>query len=134
MPNKRDSSWRLRGFARVMRHNPTDAEKLLWSKLRDRQLDGLKFRRQVPVDGSIVDFLCLSAKLAVELDGGQHMEPEQMRRDALRSERVRAKGFREMRVSNIDVLRDVDLVLNEILRAAGQNPHPCPLPEYRERG
>jgi adenine-specific DNA-methyltransferase len=117
MPNNRDPSWRLRGFARVMRHNPTDAEKLLWSKLRDRQLNGHKFRRQVPVAGFIVDFLCMKKMLAVELDGGQHTGPQQMKYDEERTKKLIGAGFRELRFSNIDVLRDIDAVLNEILRA-----------------
>ena len=99
-----------------MRHNPTDAEKLLWSKLRDRQLNGLKLRRQVPVEGFVADFLCLKKLLAVELDGGQRSDPDQMKYDEARTRKLVEAGFRELRFSNIDALRDV--ILNEILRAS----------------
>ncbi|MDQ0349323.1 endonuclease domain-containing protein [Ancylobacter vacuolatus] len=58
--------------ARRLRRDQTDVENRLWSRLRDRRLDGLKFRRQAPVDRYIVDFLCVDAKLVIELDGGQH--------------------------------------------------------------
>jgi very-short-patch-repair endonuclease len=74
MHSDRDPTWRLRGFARVMRHEPTDGERRLWSRLRDRRLNGYKFRRQVPIEGFIVDFYCMEAKLIVEIDGSQHFE------------------------------------------------------------
>jgi very-short-patch-repair endonuclease len=61
---------RNRRNARAMRHEPTDAESRLWHELRDRRLDRIKFRRQMPIIGYIVDFVCLEAKLIVELDGG----------------------------------------------------------------
>jgi adenine-specific DNA-methyltransferase len=109
-----------------MRHNATDAEALLWSKLRDRQLNGFKFRRQVPVQGFIVDFLCLQKMLAVELDGGQHTDPGQIRYDEQRTQKLFGSGFRELRFSNIDVLRDIDMVLTEILREAERRPVPSP--------
>jgi very-short-patch-repair endonuclease len=76
-----------------MRHNPTDAEALLWSKLRDRRLNGLKFRRQVPVRGFVVDFLCLTPALAIELDGWQHMNSVQAEYDQKRTH-ARADGSR----------------------------------------
>ena len=63
-----------RDFARKLRQEPTDAERAMWRLLRDRRLSGLKFRRQVPVGPHIVDFACVSARLVVELDGGQHAE------------------------------------------------------------
>src|ERR1041384_6086015 len=72
MPQKRDHSERLLGFARQMRKEPTDAEKRMWRLLRDRQLGQFKFRRQYPVSGYIIDFFCARCRLGVELDGGQH--------------------------------------------------------------
>jgi len=59
-------------LARGLRRNPTEAEQRLWSRLRRRQLDGVRFRRQVPLGRYIVDFACLSARLVIEIDGGQH--------------------------------------------------------------
>src|SRR5438552_7325108 len=88
MASDRDPSWRLRGFARVMRHEPTDAERRLWSRLRNRQVGGFKFRRQVPIAGYIVDFYCLQRKLAVELDGGQHLDRASVDYDCRRENKL----------------------------------------------
>src|SRR6186713_1372488 len=63
-----------RTFARRMRADATKAENLLWQALRNKQLEGLKFKRQAPLDGYILDFVCFEAKLIVEVDGGQHSE------------------------------------------------------------
>jgi very-short-patch-repair endonuclease len=59
-------------IARTLRQNPTDAEQRLWSRLRGRQIDGCRFRRQVPLGSYVVDFACLAARLVIEVDGGQH--------------------------------------------------------------
>jgi len=64
-------------FARQLRRNQTDAEKLLWMSLRNRQINDLKFRRQVPLGRFIVDFVCFENKLIIELDGGQHADAEE---------------------------------------------------------
>src|SRR5688500_12207245 len=63
-----------RTFARKMRADSTKAENVLWQALRNKQLEGLKFKRQVPLDGYILDFVCLAAKLIIEVDGSQHAE------------------------------------------------------------
>lgn len=86
-----------------MRADATKAENLLWQALRNRQLEGLKFKRQVPLDGYILDFVCFDAKLIVEVDGGQHSESV---RDAVRDSHFEAKGFRTLRVWNDEVERD----------------------------
>ncbi len=78
--------------ARNLRANATDAEKLLWSRLRARQLNGWKFRRQVPLQNYIADFLCEEAKLIVELDGGQHAD--QVEKDNARTASLNALGYR----------------------------------------
>jgi very-short-patch-repair endonuclease/gamma-glutamylcyclotransferase (GGCT)/AIG2-like uncharacterized protein YtfP len=128
MASDRDPTWRLRGFARIMRHEPTDAEQRLWSRVRDRRLGGFKFRRQVPIAGYIVDFFCTERRLALELDGGQHAEPENARRDARKEEVLRSRGIRTLRFSDMDVLKDTDVVLSEILRAVDAEPSPLPSP------
>jgi very-short-patch-repair endonuclease len=128
MKSDRDPSWRLRGFARVMRHQPTDAEKRVWSRLRNRQLGGYKFRRQVPIAGFIVDFYCTETKLAIELDGGQHLEQGAIDYDRRRLERISSLGIRTLRFSDVDALKNTDAVLNAILFELQQNPHPSPLP------
>jgi very-short-patch-repair endonuclease len=114
MPSDRDPSWRLRGFARVMRHEPTDAERRLWAHLRDRKMGGFKFRRQVPIAGFVVDFYCIETKLGVELDGGRHCDPEEIRYDEIRSAKLNEIGIRVLRFSDVDALRDTPIVLAEI--------------------
>lgn len=115
--------------ARRLRRDQTDAEALLWSRLRDRRLDGWKFRWQAPVDRYIVDFLCVDAKLVIELDGGQHTATT----DEARTRVIEACGYLVIRFWNNDVLTNMDGVLLTIVDAmrAG-TPHPNPLPD-RER-
>lgn len=103
---------RHREFARTMRADATRAENLLWQALRSRKLDGLKFRRQLPMDGYIVDFVCLEARLIVEVDGAQHSENPA---DALRDAHFEASGFRVLRFWNDAIQRDLDRVCAHIL-------------------
>jgi very-short-patch-repair endonuclease len=104
-----------RNFARDMRTDATRAENLLWQALRNRQLEGLKFRRQVPLDGCILDFVCFDAKLIVEVDGGQHSEsPADSRRDR----HFEGKGFRTIRFWNHEVETNIDGVCATILHEA----------------
>ena len=106
-----------RTFARGMRHDATKPENLLWQALRNRQVEGLKFRRQVPLDGYILDFVCFEAKSIVEVDGGQHSES---RSDATRDGHFRGKGFRTLRFWNDDVENDIDGICATILGEAGR--------------
>ena len=108
----------------------TEAEKRLWGELRQRRLQGQKFRRQQPLGPYIVDFVCLAKRLIVELDGGQHVlavDPDERRTSFL----MRA-GYRVLRFWDNDVLCDVNAVLEEILRHLN-TPHPNPLPASGER-
>ncbi len=100
-------------LARALRRRQTEAEAKLWSRLRNRRLDGLKFRRQVPVAGSIADFLCRDARLIVEIDGSQHLEREDADRE--RTEALVAAGFLVLRFWNNDVHARTDAVLEQIL-------------------
>ena len=100
-----------------MRADSTRAENLLWQALRNKQLEGLKFRRQVPLDGYILDFVCFEAMLIVEVDGGQHSES---RRDEARDSHFAAKGFRTLRVWNDEVVDNIDGVCAAILLEAGR--------------
>ena len=112
--------------ARRLRRDQTDVEKLLWARLRDRRLDGWKFRRQAPVDRYIVDFLCVDAKLVIELDGGQHVTTT----DEARMRTIEACGYLVIRFWNNDVLTNMDGVLVRILEALrAAAPHPSPLPD-----
>ena len=133
MVSDRDPTWRLKGSARVMRHNSTEAERLLWSQLRNSQLNGIKFRRQVPIDGFIIDFYSIEHRFGIELDGAQHGDDEAVKYDQRRSSILSKRGIRLLRVANSDVLKDLPAVLRTVLREVGRNPHPNPLPEYRAR-
>jgi very-short-patch-repair endonuclease len=135
MAKLRDDDRRLLGFAREMRKASTDAEMKIWSLLRDRALGGFKFRRQYAVAGYILDFYCVRRKFAVELDGGQHSEYANAKRDIERTKRLNALGIRVVRFWDHDVLRDSGIIAEEILRhLQSEDPHPGPLPDYQERG
>jgi len=109
-------------FARELRKRQTDAERLLWSRLRNRQLAGCKFRRQQLIGDYIVDFICLEPKLVVELDGGQHSE--QVEYDSKRSNFLNRFGFKVLRFWNNDVLNEVESVLECILLELNKSPLP----------
>ena len=91
----------------------TEAEKRLWSRLRSRQILGLKFRRQHPIGNYIVDFACLERKLVIELDGGQHSGDKQ---DKERDAWLENEGFKVIRYWNDQVLRETEAVVEDILR------------------
>ena len=101
-----------RRSAREMRSHPTDVERDLWWRLRNRKLGGLKFRRQRPEGPYIADFVCLEAKLIVELDGAQH---EGSIADRHRTQDLKRMGFDVIRFSNDEVRRDIDAVCERIL-------------------
>ncbi|NUS22467.1 MAG: endonuclease domain-containing protein [Mesorhizobium sp.] len=90
----------------------TEVETRLWHELRDRRLDRIKFRRQVPIGKYVADFACLEARLIVELDGSQHADSES---DRVRSSELTASGFRVLRFWNDDVLKDLDGVCDTII-------------------
>ena len=98
--------------ARKLRKSPTAAERKLWAKLRDKQLDGFRFRRQVPMGGFVVDFFCPAAKLIVELDGGQHAR--QVSADDARTAWLRGRGHRVVRYWNNDVIENLEGVLEAL--------------------
>ncbi len=110
MPPKRTT------LARRLRVHDTSPEALLWTCLRDRRLDGLKFRRQVPIDGFVADFCCVEIGLTLELDGRQHSETPE--RDAARRQCIEAAGYLELRFTNDEVKQRLDWVIEEIRRAA----------------
>jgi len=105
---------KLRHRARDLRNNTTDAERALWRVLRGRQLQGFRFRRQVPIGGFIADFVCPQAKLIIELDGGQHAERSEY--DAARTSRLEAMGYRVLRYWDNDVLLRLESVVDDIFR------------------
>ena len=99
--------------AREMRKNPTEAESVLWNYLSDNKM-GVHFRRQHPVYGYIPDFVCLSEKIIIEIDGGYHFEGEQLEKDAERTRQLNEEGFIVLRFTNEEVLCDIDNTLEEI--------------------
>ena len=103
---------RLTLIVRRLRRNKTEAEDRLWSRLRNRQLEGAKFRFQTQVGDYVPDFLCSEAMLVVELDGGQHSD--QMEQDAARTLALQTAGYTVIRFWNNDVLANTDGVLEEI--------------------
>ncbi|WP_040577243.1 DUF559 domain-containing protein [Methylopila sp. M107] len=102
--------------ARRLRQNATDAERALWRLLRDRRLEGVEFRRQVPIGPYVADFACASARLVIELDGGQHAESQA---DARRDEALRRLGWRVARFWNDEALRNREGVLLRIAEDLG---------------
>jgi adenine-specific DNA-methyltransferase len=116
--------------ARTLRETPTDAEALLWYYLRDRRLADHKFRRQRAIGPYFADFACLDAKLVVELDGGQHVDAFAYDNDRTRF--IESRGFRVLRFWNNDVLTQTSIVLEQILLALQEHPHPDPLPPAGE--
>jgi very-short-patch-repair endonuclease len=116
---------RQRHFAHQMRTQPTDAERVLWQRLRhDIALVGSHFRRQAAIGPFIVDFASRKAKLVIELDGGQH--DWQQASDASRMRRIEAAGYRVLRFWNNDVLGNLEGVPIEIQRALPPTPDPSP--------
>lgn len=105
---------KLLANAKRMRHVPTEAELKLWQQLRAGRLTDYKFKRQQPIGGFIVDFVCFARKLIIEVDGGQHADPRA--RDEARTAWLQAQVFQVLRFWNHDVLQRRDLVLEEILR------------------
>ena len=111
----------LKKFAEENRNNPTEAESVLWNALKGKGI-GLKFRRQHIIEDFIVDFYCNEKKLTIELDGGYHNAPEQMKSDAERTARLRELGYTEIRFTNEQVLCDLDNTLSEIERICKSSP------------
>ena len=132
-PDYRANETVVRRLDRVhaMRHEPTRAEYCLWQVLRDRRLSGLKFRRQHQFGPYILDFFCAEQRLAIELDGSQHLYSEAA--DQSRTAFLNNNGIRVLRFLNAEVLEYPEGVLDGI-RAAVRSPHPGPLPEGEGEG
>ena len=107
--------------AQHLRRELTVAERKLWSALRNRQIEGAKFRRQQPIGPFIADFVCQEQRLIVEADGGQHAESAQ---DVRRTAFLESKGYRVLRFWNNDILTNLDGVA-QLIAAALSSPHPA---------
>ena len=101
----------LKERARDLRKNPTEAEKKVWSKLRNRQLENYRFYRQFVIGCYIVDFICRERNLIIEIDGGQHCESKE---DYIRTAFLEDKGYKVIRFWNNEVIKNMDGVLNKI--------------------
>lgn len=112
--------------AQHLRKNLTEAESRLWSALRNKQVRGLRFRRQAPIGSYIVDFVCFAEKLVIEVDGGQHAR--QRAYDAERDAWLASEGFRILRFWKNEVLDNLEGVLTVITAALEGPPHPDPPP------
>jgi len=116
--------------ARVLRKAMSLPEVLLWRELRTRP-GGLKFRRQFPISGYVVDFACLSCRLVIEIDGAAHDGPAPQSTDAAREQRLRAAGYSVLRISAADVFKDLESVVRLILTSAEPLHRPADGPPPR---
>jgi very-short-patch-repair endonuclease len=110
-------------FARLLRKSMTDAERILWASQRDLKSIGLHFRRQAPFDQYVADFCCHSAKLIVELDGGQHGADAAVAHDTERTAFLNSRGYHVLRFWNWEVMRERDRIIDDIVHAS-RSPHP----------
>src|SRR5437667_2923745 len=139
--SKEQSSTQIR--SKRLRRDETDAERKLWLHLRDRQINGAKFRRQQSIGRYIVDFFCPECRLVIELDGGHHAD--QVQADQRRTEFLNTAGYRVLRFWDNEVLTSIEAVLQQITYlvnhpspppspsrgegVAKSTPHPNPLPQ-----
>jgi very-short-patch-repair endonuclease len=114
--------------AKQLRHNETEAEQIIWSCLRTKKLNGVKFRRQQPIENYIVDFVSFERKLVIELDGGQHNVEENKISDDARTNWLESRGYRVLRFWNNDVTSNLDGVIARIRESLKEYPLPGPLP------
>jgi very-short-patch-repair endonuclease len=108
---------RLKGNARHLRTNMTDSEQKLWTHLRRKQLLGVQFYRQKPMGDFIVDFYAPKVKLAIEVDGSQHLEPDHVQKDLARQRDLQNQGLLVLRFHNLQVLQEIDGVMERIYGA-----------------
>ena len=108
-------------LARNLRRKQTDAERKMWRVLRGRQFENSKFRRQEPIGQYIVDFVRLERQLIIEIDGGQHNQQPEIKKDEIRTKWLEKKGFKVIRFWNNDVLLNIEGVAIRILEAINSN-------------
>jgi very-short-patch-repair endonuclease len=117
-----------RANARRLRRDMTDAERAIWKELRAHRLNGASFRRQKPIGPFIVDFVCETSRLVIEIDGGQHYEPQGIARDRQRDSYLTSEGYRVLRFSNHDVLTNKTGMLETIITALQAKAPSLPSP------
>lgn len=116
----------LKQNSRLLRRNMTDAEQVLWARLRRKQVCGVQFYRQKPLAGYIVDFYCAAVNLVVELDGSQHRESQSMANDIERTRVLEALGLQVLRFDNRQAMMELDTVLNVIYAVVERGIPPGP--------
>jgi very-short-patch-repair endonuclease len=120
--------------ARALRKRMTPQEIKLWVKLRELKAFGFHFRRQAPIDHTIVDFALFSSRLVIEVDGGQHGMPEGARSDKMRNEFLRSQGFRVLRFWNSDIDGNLDGVMENTPHPTGLRPATLPTARFARGG
>ena len=100
--------------SRNLRNNQTDAEMLLWSRIRCKQIKNIQFYRQKPLGNFIVDFYAPSEKLVIEVDGGQHFEEDHLKRDKKRDAYLKTLNLKVLRFDNLQILKSLNSVLEVI--------------------
>ena len=143
MPRAKRGQADYLGLRRRLRSDMTGPEKRLWTRLRARQVNGLKFRRQHGIGPYIVDFYCPERSLVVEVDGDSHADTKQLNKDRERDDYLRSIGLRVVRYSNSDITNNLDGVLEDLqtrVRSTSTSPLPVlsdstsPNPSLRRRG
>ena len=130
---KKSINPRLLTLARKLRKEQTDAEQLLWQLLRNRQFCGLKFRRQYPMAPYVLDFYCDEERLGIELDGGQHNEPDKKRTDKERTTFLEGKNVKVIRFWNNEVLQETEAVLEQLYNSLESLTPPSLTPTLSQR-
>jgi very-short-patch-repair endonuclease len=114
----------LTNRAKELRQRETEAEQIIWSWLRTKKLNGVKFRRQEPVGIYIVDFVSFEKKLIIEIDGGQHNIEENKANDEVRTQWLESQGFRVIRFWNNEVHSNLDGIITRIKETISCSPSP----------
>jgi very-short-patch-repair endonuclease len=112
---------KLKGNTRRLRSQMTDAERALWARLRRKQVRSVQFYRQKPLGDYIVDFYGPKARIVVEVDGSQHMDSEHASMDSDRDAYLASEGLRVLRFDNLQVLKEIEGVMDVILRVVSES-------------
>ncbi len=123
----------LKKPSRQLRHNMTDTERYLWSKLKNKQLNGYQFYRQKPIGNYIVDFYCPSAKMVIEVDGSQHYYDDGLEHDKERDAYINRLGLKVLRFTNIEVLKNMQGVFDKIVEHMNEIPLVPPFPKWENK-
>lgn len=110
----------LKEKARQLRKNPTDSERRLWSRIRNKQIRDVQFYRQKPISNYIVDFYAPVAKLVIEIDGSQHREDTHLKKDVARDKALGRLGLRVLRFNSNDVMLQTDAVVSKVYKVVAE--------------